>query len=824
MLIVDNDSPMYTLGQDLRYAVRQLRRAPGFTLVAILTLALGIGANTALFSVVNGVLLNPLPFPQPDQLVTLHESKPNFERGSISYPNFRDWQKDNHSFSAIAVSRPYALGLTGVGDAEQVDNNFISSDFFAVLGVKPILGRTFAQGEDEIGAAPVVLVSEGFWKRKLDGSPDVLGRALTLDGRSYTVIGVIPASFHLQHDYAVYVPIGQWGNPLLKNRGAGLGMHGIGRLKPGVSLAQAQADMDAVTRDLAQAYPDADKGIGAKLVPLKTQMVGRVKPMLLVLLGAVGFVLLIACVNVANLVLARSMGRAREFAIRIAMGAGQARLVQQMLTESVLLAVAGGTVGLLMAYWGTRAALGVLPTALPRAEQIGLDARVLGFTMAVSLLAGILFGLAPTIKTSRPNLHETLKEGGRSASAVRHRAQDIFVVVEMALALVLLVGAGLLIRSLTSLWKVNPGFKPENVLSFWTSFPPSMAKANPELIRSTLHDLDRRVAALPSVQAVSQTWGALPMDADDEQLFWPAGQPKPANENDMGWAIDYIVGPDYLKVLGTSLKLGRFFTSQDNEHAPAAVVIDDVFARKYFPGLDPIGKRINLQEWAVPAEIVGVTEHVKQWGLDSDDTHSLRAQFYLSWMQMPDGFMNGNLSSTRVVLRTDGSVPVAEVFGAIRRMAQQMSSEQIVYGTQTMNQVISESLAARRFSMMLLGTFAVLALVLASIGIYGVISYLVERRTQEIGIRMALGADRADMLRLILRGGLTLALVGAGIGIVCSLALTRLMGKMLYGVTATDPMTFVAVTLLLLLVAAAACWLPARRAMRVDPAIALRYD
>jgi len=810
--------------QDVRYAVRQLFKSRGFTAVALLTLALGIGANTALFSVINGVLLNPLPFPHPGQLVAIHESKPNFDRGSISYPNFRDWQNDNHTMSAIAVSRPYALSLTGVGEAEQVSNEFISSDFFTVLGVKPLLGRTFVQGEDEIGAAPVVLVTEGFWKRKLGSAPDIVGKSLTLDGRSYTVVGVIPASFHLFHDRDLYVPIGQWNNPILPNRTAGLGMHGIGRLKPGVTIEQGQADMDTVTRNLAEAYPDADNGIGAKLVPLRTQMVGDIQPILLVLLAAVGFVLLIACVNVASLLLARSTGRAREFAIRIAMGAGQARLVQQMLTESVLLALFGGALGLLLAHWGTRAALALLPAALPRATEIGLDARVLTFTITVSILVGILFGLVPTLRTTRPSLQETLKEGGRGASSARHRAQDVFVVVEMALALVLLIGAGLLIRSLARLWSVDPGFNPPNVLSFQLSFPPSMASAKPDEARAAIRDLDQRVAALPSVQAVSQTWGAIPMDWDDEEVFWPAGQPKPASESDMNWAIDYIIGPDYLKVMQIPLLRGRFLTAQDKEHSPIAIVVDDVFARKFYPRQDPIGQRINTAGWGVPAEIVGVVGHVKQWGLDADDTRPLRAQFYLAALQMPDSFMIGGLSGTRVLLRTDGTVPAAQVFDSIRRMSRQMSSEQVVFGTQTMNQIVAESLAQRRFSMILLGAFAVLALVLSSVGIYGVISYLVARRTQEIGIRMALGADRLDVVRLVLGSGMKLAALGVAIGLVGALALTRLMANMLYGVSPTDPLTFLAISALLLLVALTACYIPARRAMRVDPVIALRYD
>ena len=815
---------MHIVLQDLRFAFRQLRKSLGFTTVAIVTLALGIGANTALFSVINGVLLNPLPFPEPNQLVTLHESKPNFDTGSISYPNFRDWQKDNRTLSAIAVSRPNTLSFTGLGEAEQVDCEFISSDFFTVLGVKPLLGRSFVAGEDEIGAAPIVLVSEGFWKRKLGASPEVLGKSLILDGRSYTVVGVIPASFHLLHDHAVYVPIGQWNNPLLANRGAGLGMHGIGRLKPGVTIEQAQADMDMVTRNLAEAYPDADKRIGAKLIPLKSLMVGRIRPILLMLLAAVGFVLLIACVNVANLQLARSTGRAREFAIRISMGAGQARLLRQLLTESILLATAGGALGVLLARWGTRAALGALPAALPRAEEIGLDSHVLGFTMAVSLLAGILFGLVPIFKVTRPNLQETLKEGGRGASGVHHRTQNVFVVLEMALALVLLIGAGLLIRSLTQLWNANPGFNPDNVLSFQLSFPPSMTTAKPDAIRAALRDLDRRIAALPGVHAVSQTWGAVPLDGDDEQLFWPAGQPKPASENDMGWAIDYIVGPEYLQVMRTPLQRGRFLTPQDNEHSPVAVVVDDVFARKYFPGQDPIGKRINLQAWTAPAEIVGVTGHVKQWGLDSDDTQSLRAQFYLACMQMPNDFMAGNFSGTRVLVRTDGTKPASETINSIRRMSQQMSSEQVIYDVRTMSEIISQSLAARRFSMILLGVFAALALVLSSVGIYGVISYLVARRTQEIGIRMALGAGRADVARLVLRDGMKLALSGVAVGIVGAFGLTRLMAKMLYGVSPTDPLTFLTISGFLLLVAMAACYIPARRAMRVEPVIALRYD
>jgi predicted permease len=695
-----------------------------------------------------------------------------------------------------------------------------------LLGVKPVIGRNFAPGEDRVGAGPVALISAGLWKRKFGSAPDVLGKSMTLGGKDYTIVGVIPASFHLAipsfRDRAVYVPIGQWTNPLLLTRGAGLGIHGIGRLKPGVTIEQARADMEGITRNLAAAYPDADKGISAKLVPLKEQMVGDVQPFLLLLLGAVGFVLLIACVNVANLLLARSTGRVREFAIRAALGASRARVVRQLLTESVLLAIVGGGLGLLLAAWGTRAALGVLPTALPRAEEIGLDARVLLFATAISLLAGIFFGLAPAFKASQPDLHETLKEGGRGASGARYRAQGVFVVVEMALALVLLVGAGLMIRSLAGLWNVDPGFSPHNVLSFGLSFPPSMMKASPDAIREAFRAFDAKLASTPGVRAVSQTWESVPLSSDDENLFWLEGQPKPSSENDMNWAIDYIVGPDYLKVMGILLQRGRFFTPQDNEHSPRVMVIDDVFARKYFPNQDPLGKRINLNNGNVQAEIVGVVGHVKQWGLDSDDTHSLRAQFYLPCMQMPDEYIAMAPSGAGVVVRSEETATA--LFDAIRHTSEQMSSQQVIYGAETMDEVISDSLADRRFSMILLGTFAALALLLASVGIYGVISYLVGQRTHEIGIRLALGAQRKDVLRLILEQGGRLAIMGIAIGFAAALGLTRLLAGMLFGVTPTDPVTFAAVALLLCSIALLACYVPARRAMRVDPMVALRNE
>ncbi len=813
---------METLLQDLRYGLRMLAKSPGFTAIAILTLALGIGANTALFSVVNGVLLNPLAYPHSGQLVAIYGTTPGIDQGPITYLNFLDWEHGSQTFSSMAMYRNQDYNLIGSDVAERLTGYMVSADFFSTLGVNPILGRTFSHSDDYPGAAPVVILSGGFWKRKLGSSLEIIGKPVVLNGTSYTVVGVIPAGFTFYgHDRDVYTPIGQWNDPSFRDRRIDLSAHAIGRLKPGVTLSQAKADMDGVAQNLAVAYPEADKAVGIALVSMKEDMVGNVQPFLIVLLAAVGFLLLIACANVANLLLARSMGRSREFAIRAALGANHMRVIRQLLTESMLLAGLGGALGLLLAFWGTKAVLGTLPGALPRANEVSLDSRVLLFTMALSLFAGTVFGLAPALKTSRVNLQEILKEGGRGLSGARHRLQGIFVAVEVAMALVLLVGAGLMVRSLAALWRVDPGFNPSHAITFVLSFPADSTTSSAET-RARLRHFDEKMRNIPGVQAVSVTLGSRPMIHNSSLPFWIEGQPKPANVQDMHQAMFYLVETGFQQAMGVTLERGRFVTPQDDEHAPVVVDIDDVFAHTYFPDENPVGKHINIAFFNVRAKIVGVVGHVKQWGLDADGKSAIEAQFDYPFMQLPEKLMPLAADSVAVVLRTEGD-PIA-VMGFVRRAVQEIDSRDVVYNVQTMDEVVSNSFAARRLSMILLGVFAALALVLACVGIYGVISYLVGQRTHEIGVRMALGAQRGDVLRLVIGHGAKMALIGVAVGIAAALGLTRLMANQLFGVSAHDPLTFAGVALLLIIVAVAACYIPARRAMRVDPMIALRHE
>jgi predicted permease len=813
---------MNELLQDLHYATRMLVKSPSFAAIAILTLALGIGANTVLFSVVNGVLLNPLPYPNSGQLVALYGKTTGFDRAPIAYPNFLDWKRDTQTLASIALYHNEDYNFTGRDEAERVSGYMISADFLSTLGVKPLLGRTFRPEDDQLGAAPVAILGGGFWEREFGAPPDIVGKSITLNGTSYTIVGVIPSTFTFYSQYRdVYIPIGQWNDPTFRDRRIVHSSGMIGRLKPDVTVAQAQADMENIAQNLAVAYPQADTGVDASLVSMKEDMVGNVQPLLLVLLGAVGFLLLIACANVANLLLARSMGRSREFAVRVALGASHMRIIRQLLTESVLLAGLGGVLGLLFAFWGARAVLGTLPGTLPRASEISLDSRVLLFTFGVSLFGGILFGLAPALKASRMNLQEILRESGRGLTGARHRVQGAFVAVEVALALVLLVGAGLMVRSLAALWRVNPGFNPSHAITFDLSLPAS-AETSAAETRARLRQFDEKMYSVPGVQAVSVTLGSRPMIHNSTEAFWIDGQPKPANDNDMAQAMFYLAESGFDQAMGITMQRGRFITPDDNELSPVVIVIDDVFARMYFPHEDPIGKRVNLALFGKKAEVVGVVGHVKQWGLDADSKSVIEAQFYYPFMQLPEKLMPLGATRVAVVLRAKGDSTA--VMGPVRRAVKEIDPREVVYNVKTMDEVVSNSLAARRLSMILLSVFAALALVLACVGIYGVISYLVGQRTYEIGVRMALGAQPGDVSRLIIGHGVRMALIGVAIGAVAALGLTRLMASQLFGVGAHDPLTFAGVAMLLIMVAVVACYIPARRAMKVDPVIALRCE
>jgi predicted permease len=813
---------MVTFWQDVRYGLRMMLKNPSFAAIAVLTLALGSGANTALFSVVNGVLLNPLPFAQPDQLYALYFKTAAFDgNGSLSYPNFIDWQKANHAFSALAAYRPDDMNLTGSGVPERLHGYMISAHLFPVLGITPILGRNFREEEDQKGAGPVAIISDGLWKRKFGLSSKVLNESIALNGRTYPIVGVFPGRLPSIAASDVYIPIGQWDDPTFLDRRVGMGMFAIGRIKSGVTVPQAQADMDSVAQNLAAAYPDIDKGTGISLVPLKKDVVGDVRGILLVLLGAVTFVLLIACANVANLLLARSTGRSREFAIRTAIGATPGRVLRQLLTESVLLGVSGGLIGLLLAQWGTRAILATLPDVLPRADEIHMDWHVLLFTAATSVLTGVVFGLVPAVKALRPDMHETLKEGGRGSSGARHRTQSVFVVVEVAMALVLLVGAGLMIRSLVALASINPGFDAHNVLSFSISLSPN-EQSTAQALRAKYRESLRQLQAVPGIESVSLVAGSAPMTGDTEMPFWLEGQPKPANQNDTPYAVTNFVTAAYQPAMHLPLQRGRFFNDRDDEHAPAVALIDSEFAHKYFPHENPIGKHLNLGIIDTQAEIVGVVGHVEQFGLGARGHENNQAQIYTPVWQIPDKFWSLLAGGASYVARTSGA-PLG-IMAGVQQAIQQTDNTAAIYGVSPMETVVSNSISTQRLTMQLLAFFAALALILSAIGIYGVISYLTGQRLHEIGIRMALGASREDVLRMVLREGMRTTLTGIVVGILAAIGLTRLITQIIYGVAATDPVTFGGVTVLLVAVALLACYIPARRAMRVDPIIALRYE
>lgn len=814
------------LVQDLRYTTRTLRKSPGFAAIVLLTLTLGIGANTAIFSVVHGILFKPLAFAEPDRLYMIYEKTPTSQQYSVSYPNFLDWQRGNETFSSMAAFRKDNLVLTGEGRPERLHAAMISAGLLSTLGIRPVIGREFHDSEDQLGAGGAVLISEGLWRRKFAGNLNVLGQTLQLSGAAFNILGVVPEGLRTlkfrMGPADVYVPVGQWRDSSFRDRKVTTGLYVVGRLRPGKTASSAGVELSQFAANLARAYPDANRDVGINIVPLKQAVAAGLETMLFVLLFAVCFVWLIACTNVANLLLARSTGRIREFATRIALGASYKRVVFQLLTESMVLALIGSGAGLLFALTATRFALELAPGEIPRADSVGIDVHVLTFTFAISVFAGILLGIAPIVKILRLNLSESLKEGGRGSSGLRHRAQGIFAVAQVALALVLLVGAGLMIRSLVKLWGVHPGFDPHNVLVF--DITPSAATAtDAEKIRSSFRQLTDKLEILPSVEAASMVLDPLPLTGvADAVPFDIEGRPAAASANDKTSAIWYFVSPGYFRTMGIQLKRGRSFRITDDENAPHVALIDEALARSMFPTEDPIGQRITIG-FTGASEIIGVVAHVNHWNLGGDPAAFVNRQMYFPYAQLADKYLPLGVNGGATVVVRTRSEPLGFV-AAIQDQVTQLDGVEVMYDVRTMSQIIDTWLATRRFAMILLAIFASLALVLSAIGIYGVMSYLVGQRKHEIGIRMALGAQPEDILRLVLVHGGKLAFTGILLGITAAILLTRLMTGLLYGVSAIDPITFSAVAILLVLVGLVACYIPAKRAMGVDPLASLRFE
>jgi predicted permease len=808
--------------QDVRFGARTLRKNRGFTILAVFTVALGIGANTAMFSVMENVVLAPLRFFQPDRLVAVWESNPRFPRVWISYPNFLDRQRIARSFEQMAAMTWQGYDLTSLGTPEHIDGEEISSSFFNTLGVKLALGREFSLNEDQHGGAPVAIISNRLWRAKFYSNPQALGKSVTLDGVDYTIVGVTSPAFHFEGDPDVYTPLGQ-GDPLVLSVRGSHSIFSIARLKPGVSLSQAQAEMSTIQTRLDRLYPDANRDLGVNIEPLKQEIVGDIGGTLMLLSGAVGVVLLIACANVANLLLARSAVRTREFAIRFALGANRARVVGQLLTESVLLSLIGAGLGLLVAMLGVRFVLAAVPKILPRSENISVNAPVLFFTLGVSIAVGILFGLAPALQSWNADLQASLKEGGRGSTGSHHRAQSSLVIVQIALTLVLLVGVGLLLRTIRQLWSVNPGFDTQHVISFKVGVSSSLTKTAANT-RIAYQQLIERIRKIPGVQAADFT-DTVPLGGQGgTEPFW-IGSQKPASLQGAPRLVMSLTGPDYLRTMGIPLLRGRFFTLEDTTKSPCVMVIDSVFAHMYFPDVDPLDQTLSAGFAPVgPCRIIGIVGHVKQWALDDSSTY-IQNQAYFSLYQDPDQWVAENFPYLTAMVRT--SLEPMTVMPTIKAAVYGAGTDQPVYHVQTMQQFVSESMSSRRLPLILLGAFASIALLLASIGTYGVISYSVTQRVHEIGIRMALGAEKRQIFQMVIGQGLRLAVSGLIIGAIAALFLTRLLSSfshLLYGVGASDPVTFAAVSLMLAGAAILGCYAPARRASRVDPMVALRDE
>ena len=807
---------MQTLWQDLRYGLRMLMKQPGFTLVAIIALALGIGANTAIFSVVNSVLVRPLPFANSDRLVVIWQSNPqaNSFREAVAAANFLDWKDQNTVFEQIAAFREDNFNITGTDRPEQIPGSRVNPSLFQVLGVQPLLGRVF-QDEDQDSRS--VVISKGLWGRLFADAPNIIGQKLIVNGEPLTITAVMPAGFDFPEGNDLWVRSRYRvpENPLnLKEDPSADRGHQyfrvIALLKSNVTLEQAQAEMDTISSRLEQQYPNQNMGQGGSLVSLREEEVGQVRPILLILFGAVGFVLLIVCANVANLLMARAATRQKEIAIRVALGASRKRIAQQLLTESVMLALAGGGAGLLVALWGISPLVALIPADIHGLQNISIDTKVLGFTMLVSLLTGLVFGLLPAMQASKTDLNESLKESGRGSTEGRRGAsiRSVLIVSEIALSLVLLIGAGLMIKSFIRLQQVDLGFATDNVLTMRLTLPQAKYPEKRDQARFFQQAL-QQVQATPGVELAAAI-SRLPLTPGNSSRSFNI-EGRSGNNAEAGSSADYrVISPDYFRAMGIPVLKGRSFTERDNAEAAGSVIINETAARRDWPDEDPIGKRLQIEgdEWF---EIVGVVGDVKHLGQAS----KARAEVYVSYLKRPWPFM------TILARSPQNATALGET---LREAVMAVDRDQPVYEIKTVEQLVSRSVARRRSNMLLLGIFAVVAMVIAAVGIYGVMSYSITQRKHEIGIRIALGANRRDILKMVLGYGLTLALAGVMIGAVAALMLTRLIESLLFGVSATDPATFALISVILIGVALGACFVPARRATKVDPMVALRYE
>ncbi|MFY9571107.1 MAG: ABC transporter permease [Blastocatellia bacterium] len=813
---------METLLQDLRYGARMLLKQPGFSVVAVIALALGIGANTAIFSVVNAILLRPLNYKDSDRLVQVYHNYPKLDlRASVSASGYSHYRDNCDSFEAIGAGTNWPVNLTDTGDPERLQGMAVTHTFFAMLGVDAARGRVISADEDQPGRNRVVVLTDNLWKRRFGADPNLVGNTIRLNGENYSVIGIMPPGFQFGREFGqavdLYSPIAFTPQQLDPGRWRNEFLFVLARLKPNVTLDQAQAEMDTIAANVRQQYfggGDANdpSSWGLLLRSWRENVVGEIRPALLVLLAAVAFVLLIACANVANLLLARAALRNKEIAIRSALGAGRWRVIRQLLTESVLLAIVGGVLGLALAYWGIGALLSLNEDRIPRASEIGIDSGVLLFTAGVSLLTGVLFGIFPALQTSKSDLHAVLKEGGRSGSA-RRSVRGLFVVAEVALALVLLVGAGLLMKSFQKIQEVDPGFRAERLLTMQVSLPGGKYN-EPQQIDAFFQQALEKIKTLPGVETAGVSTSVPMSGSGSSGSFSIEGRTVAPGEM-APWGNRWFAGASYFQTMGIPLVKGRYFDDRDVREAPQVAIIDTTMERKFWADEDPIGKRISFQRdpqgnpiWR---EVVGVAGHVKQRGLDGESP----VQYYVPHRQLP-------ISTVFLVVRT-AAMPTS-MAAAVRGAVQEVDRELPVFRVTTMERMVSDSMAQRRFAMTLLGIFALVALILASVGLYGVMSYSVTHRTNEIGIRMALGARVNDVLSMVVRQGMKLSLAGVGIGLAGAFALTRVMRTLLFGVSTTDPLTFAVVALILAGVSLVACYIPARRATKVDPMVALRYE